>query len=327
MVPAGVLFLTGCITGSFLNVCIVRWPLEKSVVKPASHCPKCLRPIRWFDNIPVISFILLRGRCRDCQTPFSFRYCLVELLTGAAFAGLYTYYGLDPVLWPILAMVSMFIVATFSDFEHRIIPDEISIGGMFLGLAFSLAVPRLHMEHLPSEIRLVSFFALGLALLCLTLNLLQMRLQQIKMERGDRIFLLVYLVMALGQLAFSFLASHFTGFERPLHSLASSLQGAVIGGGVIYLMGLAGELIFRKEAMGGGDIKLMAMIGAFLGWKMALLTFFISPFFGAVVGIVEKIRTKDSTIAYGPYIVLGAVISLFWGHRILRWIMSGYTQF
>jgi len=106
--------------------------------------------------------------------------------------------------------------------------------------------------------------------------------------------------------------------------LLASVIGVLVGGGSIYLMGTLGEWVFKKEAMGGGDVKLLAMIGAFLGWKLALLTFFIAPFFGAIVGIIEKIRTKDSTIAYGPYLVLGALVSMFWGDWIIRWVMNGY---
>ena len=107
-------------------------------------------------------------------------------------------------------------------------------------------------------------------------------------------------------------------------SLGLSLLGVVIGGGIIYLMGMLGDFLFKKESMGGGDIKLMALIGAFLGWKLAVLAFFIAPFFGAVFGIIEKIRTKDTAIAYGPFLALGALISLFWGDPILAWIMRGY---
>ncbi len=250
-------FICGAMTGSFLNVCIVRLPLEKSIIFPGSHCVACRTPIRWYDNIPLISWLVLGGRCRACKEKISFRYWLVELITGLMFVVLYCHYGMQPVLVPYLVMVSGFIVATFVDFEHRIIPDEVSIGGMAAGLVFSLFVPQLHGVHSP-------FLGVGLS--------------------------------ALGLLA---------------------------GGGAIYLMGMIGDLVFRKETMGGGDVKLMGMIGAFMGWKLALLTFFLSPFFGAVYGIVEKIRTKDSTIAYGPFLILGALVSLFWGDLIIQYVLSG----
>ena len=131
-------FIIGTMTGSFLNVCIVRLPLEKSVVFPGSHCVACRTPIQWYDNIPLISWLVLGGRCRVCKEKISFRYWLVELLTGLTFFFFYRYYGFQPVLWPYLVMVSGFIVAIFVDFEHRIIPDEVSIGGMIAGVVFSL---------------------------------------------------------------------------------------------------------------------------------------------------------------------------------------------
>lgn len=263
-VIAGLFFLIGAISGSFLNVCIVRMPQEKSVVKPRSYCVLCLHTIPWHDNIPLVSYFLLRGRCRFCKARISFRYFLVELVTALTFMGFYRYFGLSAVLWPYLVMVSCFIVATFVDLEHRIIPDQVSVGGMAAGLVFSLLIPEL---------------------------------QEIDMRLMP-------------------------GAKAHGLSLLYSGLGAIIGGGSIYLMGLLGDFIFRKESMGGGDVKLMAMVGAFLGWQSALLTFFIAPFFGAVYGIVEKIRTKDSAIAYGPFLVIGALISLFYGQQVVDLIMN-----
>ncbi len=251
------IFMAGAMTGSFLNVCIVRLPLEKSIVFPGSHCVACRTPIQWYDNIPLISWLLLGGCCRACKAKISFRYWIVELLTGVAFFLFYRHFGLQTILWPYLVMVSGFIVATFVDFEHRIIPDEVSIGGMIAGVVFSLFVPQLHNVHSP-------FLGVGYSLL-----------------------------------------------------------GLLVGGGSIYLMGVIGDAVFKKETMGGGDVKLMGMVGAFMGWKMALLTFFLAPFFGAVYGIIEKIRTKDSTIAYGPFLIMGALVSLFWGDRIIDFILAG----
>jgi len=260
------LFLLGAIVGSFLNVCIVRMPHEQSVVTPRSHCVRCKKTIPWYDNIPFLSYLILRGRCRSCGQKISPRYFFVELLTAFVFFGLYRYYGITSVLWPYLVMVSGFIVATFVDFEHRIIPDEISVGGMFIGMAFSLFIPALH--NVPVD--------------------------------GQSLWML------------------------HLHSFGLSCLGVLIGGGSIYAMGMLGDFLFKKESMGGGDIKLMAMVGAFMGWKLALLAFFIAPFFGAVYGIAEKIRTKDTAIAYGPFLVLGSLICLFWGDLIIAWIMRGY---
>jgi leader peptidase (prepilin peptidase) / N-methyltransferase len=156
------IFIIGCMIGSFLNVCIVRLPLEKSIVFPGSHCVACRTPIQWYDNIPLISWLVLGGRCRACHEKISFRYWLVELLTGVTFFLFYRHFShhhqIQPVLWPYLVMVSGFIVATFVDFEHRIIPDEVSIGGMIAGVIFSLIVPQLHGTQSP-------FLGVGFSLL------------------------------------------------------------------------------------------------------------------------------------------------------------------
>lgn len=260
------IFIVGAIIGSFLNVCIVRLPHDQSVVQPGSHCVQCKRPIAWYDNIPLLSYCVLGGQCRYCHKGFSSRYFFVELLTAVIFVGFYCYFGLTPLLWPYLVMTSGFIVATFIDFGHRIIPDEVSVGGMFAGLLFSLFLPEMH----------------GVA-------------PNVSMPLWPYV-----------------------------QSFGLSLLGVLVGGGSIYAMGLLGDFLFKKESMGGGDVKLLAMIGAFLGWQYAVLTFFIAPLFGAVFGIIEKIRTGDTTIAYGPFLIAGALICLFWGEPLIAWIMSGY---
>lgn len=256
------IFIYGTIIGSFLNVCIVRLPEEdpqkRSVVFPRSHCPKCKKAILWYDNIPMISFLLLGRKCRACKAPISARYFLVELLTGLAFVGFYKFFGLTPILIPYLVMLCGFIISTFVDIEHRIIPDEISVGGMGAGLIFSLLIPAMH----------------------------------------DTTSMWI--------------------------SAGRSLLGILIGGGAIYAMGLIGDFIFKKESMGGGDVKFMAMVGAFLGWKLAVLAFFIAPFFGAIFGIIVKIRTKESLIPYGPFLVIGSLIALFFSKQIFNWIFAVY---
>ncbi len=254
MIPFFV-FLFGITIGSFLNVCIYRMGREQSIVRPPSHCTACNKPIRWYDNIPLLSYLVLKGRCRDCGAKISFRYFFVELLTGVIFLSIYSRFGLSPATFIYCLFVSGLIVATFVDFDFRIIPDEISVGGIVLGLLLSAAYPRLH---------------------------------------------------------------NATG---PLWGLRDSLLGVLVGGGSLWILGCVGEFIFRKESMGGGDVKLLAMIGSFMGWKIAILCLPLASLLGAVVGIIIKIRTKSSLIAFGPYLSLGAVISLFWAKDIIGFIL------
>ncbi|MFH0731383.1 MAG: prepilin peptidase [Candidatus Omnitrophota bacterium] len=248
------IFIFGLIIGSFLNVCIYRMPKEESIVMPASHCPECKTPIPWRDNIPVVSYILLRGKCRFCKKLISPRYIIVEILTAVLLAITYKVFGPHIKFFVYSILFGGLIVATFVDFKHQIIPDEITYSGMVLGLIFSAIWPALQKQHL---------WYMG---------------------------------------------------------LIKSILGLVIAGASIYVIGVIGKLIYKKDAMGGGDIKLMAMVGAFLGWKYALLVFFIAPFFGSVVGIIMKIKYKVEIIPYGPYLSLATVVVVFWGRNILGYL-------
>ena len=247
-------FIFGLIVGSFLNVCIYRMPKGQSIVMPASHCPDCVKPIKWYDNIPVISYFILRGRCRHCSTRISLRYPLVEVLTGVMAFYVFSVFGYTPVSVSYFVMICALIIATFVDFDINEIPDEVSIGGCVIGLLLSAIFPIIHCQ-----------------------------------------------------------TTHVSG-------LVQSLLGVLAGGGSIYLMGFFGEMVFKKEAMGGGDVKLMGMVGAFLGWKFAILTFFMAPLFGSVIGIALKIKDGREIIPYGPYLSIAAVISMFWGQKILSLI-------
>jgi leader peptidase (prepilin peptidase)/N-methyltransferase len=318
-------FGIGAIIGSFLNVCIVRLPQEKSVVFPSSACPHCHKPIAWYDNIPLISWILLKGQCRQCKAPINVRYWIIELLTGLFFAAFYIYYGPSPLLPAYLVMISCFIVATFVDLEHRIIPDEVSIGGMWAGIFLSALIPQMHQSS--SDLSIGAFMAGLIVLLCLLFGWVYPFFCKHLMEEEPYDDTPIKILVLLSLVFVTLINGHILVLPEFLQShafsLASSLVGMIIGGGSIYLMGLIGDIVFRKESMGGGDVKLMALVGAFLGWKIALLSFFIAPFFGGVIGIMEKIRTKDSTIAYGPFLVLGTLISLFWSQAIIDWILQG----
>ena len=260
-------FLFGSIVGSFLNVCIVRMPQEGySLMRPGSHCPLCRKPVHWYDNIPLVSFFFLGGHCRFCRERISFQYPLVELLTAGIFLYLYSRYNfsLDLLIYAVFA--SGLIVSTFIDIKWRIIPDEISLGGIIVGLLFSL------IKSLPA----IKLF--------------------------------------------------------PHIPLVDSLLGVLAGGLLVYGSGVLGNLIFFKlmkresiegetESIGGGDVKLLAMIGGFLGWKLAVLTFFIAPFMGAAVGLYVLYFKKSHLIPYGPFLSLAAILSLFFGNQIINLIL------
>lgn len=260
-------FIFGSIIGSFLNVCIHRMPLGESIVWPRSHCPKCKKRIPWYDNVPFLSYAFLRGRCRFCKEAISLRYIIVELLTALSMVALFIRYGLSYDFFVYIVFVSGLIIATFVDIQHRIIPDEISVGGLILGFILSAI-------------------------------------------RG-------------------FNLSPFAFNPKPI---IGSLLGIIIGGGIIYATGFIFDLVYFKllkkppiqgetESMGGGDVKLLAMIGAFLGWQQALLTFFLAPFFGAVIGIGNLLIKKDHTIPYGPFLAFAAILSMFYFDKIISLVI------
>ncbi len=259
-------FIFGSIVGSFLNVCIYRMPLGKSVVWPGSHCPNCEKRIHWYDNIPFISYMLLGGKCRFCHQKISPVYLMVELLTAIVFVVFFNYFGLTYDFFIYLVFISSLIVATFVDIKHRIIPDEISVGGIILGFLFN-AIKGVHLRPMAYN-------------------------------------------------------------HRPV---LNSFMGIIIGGGIIYLSGFLFDLVYFRllkrppiqgetESMGGGDVKLLAMIGAFLGWQKAVLTFFLAPFLGIIIGIINLVLKKDHTIPYGPFLSLAALLSIFWAERIIALI-------
>lgn len=254
-------FIWGLCIGSFANVCIYRMPKGRSIVVPRSHCPDCDGLIAWFDNIPLVSFILLGGRCRACKGEISRRYFLVELLTGLLFFIIWLRYGFDlrtPIYW---VVVTGLIIGTFIDFDFMIIPDQITLGGIFAGLLISIIFPSLH-----GVVR------------------------------------------------------HFDGFR-------ASFIGLLTGGMILWLVGELGRLAFKKEAMGMGDVKLLAAIGAFLGWQAVVFTVMISSLTGAVAGIIMVLcgkREMGSKIPFGPYLALAAVIWIIggqdWWLTYLQWM-------
>lgn len=261
-------FIFGAVMGSFLNVCIYRMPINKSVVWPGSHCPECEKRIPWYDNIPFLSYLMLGGKCRFCKKQISLRYLIVELLTAVMFVMLFRSFGVTYNLFFYIIFISALIVATFVDLKHRIIPDEISVGIMITGFILSSA-------------------------------------------RGF----------------------HLSPFSFSFSPMVHSFLGILAGGGIIYFTGLAFDLIYFKllkrppiqgetESIGGGDVKLLAMIGAFLGWQNAIMVFFLAAVLGAVIGMVNLIIQKDHTIPYGPFLSLAAIIALFWSDKIMNLIVA-----
>ena len=246
-------FIFGAAIGSFLNVCIFRLPAKTSIITPGSRCPHCLKPLRFYDNIPLISFILLRGKCRDCGGKISWRYPLVELLTAVFALMLFLKFGLTLKFFAFFIFVAVLIVITFIDLDHQIIPDIISLPGIplfFLAAIFLVRIPWLE-----------------------------------------------------------------------------ALLGLLIGGGILFAIAVVYELITKREGMGGGDIKLLAMIGGFLGWKSLMFVLFFSSFSGAIIGITAMIIKKQDmkyAVPFGPFLAAAAVAYIFWGEALTRLLFLSY---
>ena len=244
-------FILGLAMGSFLNVCIYRIPLKKSIVAPSSSCPHCGQVIRFYDNVPVLSFLFLRGKCRYCEHSISWRYPFVECLSGFLSLLLYIKYGAHLQYIVYLFFALSLVVVTFIDLDHKIIPDILSLPGIGMGIAVSF---------LPGTI-----FWLD------------------------------------------------------------SLIGAIAGGGILFLVAVGYERMTGRDGMGGGDIKLLALIGAWMGWKPLPMVLLISSFSGALIGAVfiwfsgKGYRVQ---IPFGPFLSFGAILCLFFGEAILNWYLG-----
>jgi len=245
-------FIFGIILGSFLNVCIHRLPLHQSIVFPVSHCCSCEKPIAFYDNIPLISFIVLRGTCRHCKAPISYQYPIVEFLTGLLSLACMIKFGLGIPYAVSFAFCAALIIVTFIDLKHQIIPDTISLPGILCGVLLSFVMPSL--------------------------------------------------------------------------TFIDSLLGVALGGGSLLIIAGGYYLITKQEGMGLGDVKLLAMMGAFLGWQSILFIIMVGSFSGALVGIAVMIKKKKDrryAIPFGPFLSLGAVSYLLYGQNIIFW----YIQF
>ena len=245
------IFVFGAVVGSFLNVCIHRLPTGESVVFPASHCPHCQQPIRPYDNIPILSYLVLRGRCRQCGEPISMRYPLVEMLAGVAGAAAVSVFGLSAHALLTFAFLCALLVITFIDVDYQIIPDAISLPGIGVGFAAALV---------------------------------------------------------LGE-----------------PSWKASLAGILLGGGLSWGVAEGYHWLTGREGMGGGDIKLLAMIGAFLGWRAVPVTLLLGSLAGTAIGVTLMLvqrRDRRTAIPFGPFLAIGAICALFWGDALIAWYLG-----
>ena len=259
-------FILGTVIGSFLNVCIYRLPKGESLAFPSSHCPACGKSIRFYHNIPILSYLLLNGKCADCSSPIPLRYPAVELISGVALAGLYYKFGLsvDTLFFAILTY--SLIVITFIDLKHMIIPNVITIPGAIVGLLFGALATDWNRSR----------------------DLLGM---------------------------FSFSLENFFGVLNEVPFL-DSVFGLILGGGVLFLIAFLYIAIRKQEGMGMGDVKLLAMIGAFLGWKGVIFVMLVSSLLGTFTGlsiILYKRGNLKYALPFGPFLSLAAVLYIFTG--------------
>jgi leader peptidase (prepilin peptidase)/N-methyltransferase len=244
--------VVGAMIGSFLNVCIYRLPLGRSIVWPGSACGSCGHQLSWFENIPVLSFLVLRGRCRACHARISWRYPLVELLTAAMFAGAWWYYGPGALLASRLIFGCALIVLFAIDLEHHLLPNVITVPGLLVGFAFS-------------------------------------------------------------------------PFAEP--GWLASLIGILVGGGVLWGIAEAYYLIRHEEGLGMGDVKMLAMIGAFVGWKLTLVTLMMASFAGSIVGVILIVSRRGGmkyALPFGTFLALGAAFAATVGDGVLDWYLGFY---
>jgi len=240
----------GAVVGSFLNVCIYRLPLGKSVVWPPSACTQCARELMWYENVPIVSWLVLRGRCRTCATPISFRYPMIEALTAAMFGLAWWYYGPGALLASRLIFGCALIVLFAVDLEHHLLPNAITVPGIVVGFLFSLLTEP--------------------------------------------------------------------GWE-------ASLIGLVAGGGALYAIAEIYYRVRHEEGLGMGDVKMLAMIGAFLGWKLAILTLILASFAGTLIGvalIVTKRGGMKYALPFGTFLALGAATAAAVGPNLLDWYLG-----
>lgn len=350
-----VFFVFGCVVGSFLNVCIHRLPRGESVVSPPSHCPHCNYAIPWYLNIPLATWVYLRGRCANCKAPISARYFVVELLTGMFFLSCWLTFGHRSASLALVYCLVLggLIVATFVDFEHFIIPDEVTMGGMAAGFLCSFLVPELHWVRGPAQAMKQSFWGIavggGLVYGILQLGKLLFGRQKIKLAPGSKIiFTETALCLPEQEILYGDVLYRktdtivvqartvemvdrcYSNTEVRLSSTALKIGGDTWDPETVpWLEVVADQVVLPREAMGLGDVKFMAAIGAFLGWPAVFFSLMLSAMIGATVGValvVLRQRAWSSRIPYGPYIALAATIWIFGGRNLVLWwlrVMAG----
>jgi leader peptidase (prepilin peptidase)/N-methyltransferase len=270
--------ILGALIGSFLNVVIHRVPREQSIVLPNSACPSCRTPLLAYDNIPILSFLILRGKCRTCKKPISIRYPIVEALTAILFVLVTIHDGVSFALPFDLAFVAALVALVFIDAEHMLLPNVITYPGMIFAIVTRLAVPYLagpaQLDDLPGLMQWLPSLPMWSV------------------------------------------------------SLIGAAIGALAGGGSLWLMGFLWEKLRGVEAMGLGDVKMMFMVGAFLGWRLTILTIFVGVFSGSLIGIGMMVRRGDRNmqmmLPFGIFLGAGAIASLLVGHQIVEWYGSQF---
>ena len=346
-----VFFAFGCIVGSFLNVCIYRMPLDLSVVSPPSHCPHCKYAIPFYLNVPLLTWLSLRGRCKNCGAPISPRYFIVELLTGLAFLACWLAFG-QQAPW-LAAVYSLFlaglIVATFIDFEHFIIPDEITLGGAVVGFAISFFLPQLHGTHSLGQGMVRSLIGIaagaGIVYAVLRLGKLLFGRQKIPLPGETKIiFTETALCLPDQEIPYEEIFYRKTDaivlqartvelIDRSYRDVTLRLTPGTlkIGDESInpesepHMDVVCSEIVLPREAMGLGDVKFMAGIGAFIGWQGACFSLLASSVIGSAVGVVLILMRKrewSSRMPYGPYIALAAVIWVFGGKKLFEMLFQ-----
>ncbi len=340
-----VFFSFGCIVGSFLNVCIYRMPLDLSVVSPPSHCPHCKYSIPFYLNVPLLTWLSLRGKCKNCGAPISPRYFIVELLTGVAFLACWLAYG-HTTPWMALVyclFLAGLITATFIDFEHFIIPDEITLGGAVVGFVISFFLPQLHdaKSHGESMVKSLLGIAIGAGIVYAVLRLgkLLFGRQRLKLDGETKVvFTETALCLPDKEIPYEEIfyrksdtvvlaASTVELVDRGYRDVTLRLTPEILCIGdekldpetVPHIEVVCSELVLPREAMGLGDVKFMAAIGAFIGWQGAVFSLMASSVIGSVIGIALILLRKrewSSRMPYGPYIALAAVIWIFGGKNL-----------